>query len=60
MTRRNLHGAVAGARWIKVSGGTRAYVCVDERDTDAIARAESQGFRLHHRRRFFRLQPAAG
>ncbi|BBZ37234.1 hypothetical protein MCNS_02970 [Mycobacterium conspicuum] len=32
-----------------------AYVCVDERDTDAIARAEAQGFRLHHRRRFFRL-----
>jgi N-acetylglutamate synthase len=31
------------------------YVCVDERDTDAIAHAESQGFRLHHRRRYFKL-----
>ncbi len=39
---------------------TPAYVCVDDHDTDAIARAESKGFRLHHRRRFFRLQPAAG
>jgi N-acetylglutamate synthase len=31
------------------------YLCVDERDADAIARAESQGFRLHHRRRYFKL-----
>jgi len=51
---------VTGARWIEVSGDIRAYVCVDERDTDAITGAEAQGFRLHHRRRFFRLQPAAG
>jgi len=34
--------------------GIRAWMTVDERDTDAIARAESQGFRLHHRRRYFR------
>lgn len=41
-------------------GALPAFVCVDERDTDAIARAESQGFRLHHRRWFFRLRPRDG
>jgi hypothetical protein len=40
--------------WAAQRGATRAYVRVGDRDTDAIALAESQGFRLHHRRRHVR------
>jgi N-acetylglutamate synthase len=34
-------------------------VRIDERDAVAVARAEEQGFRLHHRTRYFRLPPGA-
>ena len=40
--------------WAAQRGAARAYVRVGDRDTDAIALAESQGFRLHHRRRHVR------
>lgn len=38
--------------WGASRGATRGYVCVS--DTDTTALAESLGFRLHHRRRYFR------
>jgi len=41
--------------WAAQRGATRAYVRVGDRDTDAIALAESLGFQLHHRRSYFRL-----
>ena len=41
--------------WAAQRGATRAYVRVGDRDTDAIALAESLGFQLHHRRSHFRL-----
>jgi N-acetylglutamate synthase len=57
-----------GTRWVGLSaalraevlawgagrGATRAYVELDDGDTDKIALAESLGFRLHHRRRYVR------
>jgi hypothetical protein len=39
-------------------GATRAWMLVGDRDTDAIAQAASLGFRLHHRRSYFRLGAA--
>jgi N-acetylglutamate synthase len=41
--------------WGARRGATRAYVRVGEREANAIALAESLGFRLHHRRSNFRL-----
>ena len=41
--------------WGAQRGATRAHVRVGDRDTNAIALAESWGFRLHHRRSYFRL-----
>ncbi len=38
-----------------VRAATLDYVRVDDGDTDAIARAESSGFRPHHRRSHFVL-----
>lgn len=63
-------GRPDGTRWIGLSAGldeealaraassgaTRAYVELDDADTDRIALAESLGFRLHHRRRYVRAQ----
>ncbi|SPM29141.1 GNAT family N-acetyltransferase, cg3035/Rv0428c family [Mycobacterium terramassiliense] len=43
--------------WGASRGATRAYVELDDRDTDAIALAASLGFRLHHRRRYIRARP---
>jgi N-acetylglutamate synthase len=39
--------------WGVSRGATRGYVEVGDHDTDKIALAESLGFRLHHRRRYF-------
>jgi N-acetylglutamate synthase len=39
--------------WGVSRGATRGYVAVGDHDTDKIALAESLGFRLHHRRRYF-------
>jgi hypothetical protein len=41
--------------WAGQRGATRAYVRVGDRDANAIALAESLGFRLHHRRSYFPL-----
>lgn len=59
-----------GTRWVGLSapseallvwgahhGATRAYLEVLDDDTDAVRRAESLGFRLHHRRRYFTAWP---
>ncbi len=57
-----------GARWVGLSGAalreelvaqgvTCAYAELGEGDTDTIALAESLGFWLHHRRRYFPLPP---
>lgn len=53
-------GAEAGScevllAWAGQRGATRAYLRVGERDANAIALADSLGFRLHHRRSYFRL-----
>ncbi|MGO9152305.1 GNAT family N-acetyltransferase, cg3035/Rv0428c family [Mycobacterium sp.] len=40
--------------WGAQRGATRAYVRIGDHDTNAIALAESLGFRLHHRRRYVR------
>jgi hypothetical protein len=45
--------------WGARCGAVRAYVRVGEHETDAIAVAESLGFRLHHRSRYFRINPGA-
>jgi N-acetylglutamate synthase len=56
-----------GTRWVGLSevraadvgapqGATRYYVRVAENDTDTTAVAESLGFRLHHRTRYFPAQ----
>ncbi|OBG30592.1 GCN5 family acetyltransferase [Mycobacterium sp. E3198] len=42
--------------WGARGGATRAYVELDDSDTDKIALAESLGFRLHHRRRYVRAR----
>ncbi len=42
--------------WGADRGATRAYVCVP--DTGATGVAESLGFRLHHRRRYFPARPS--
>jgi N-acetylglutamate synthase len=39
--------------WGVRRGATRGYVAVDEHDRDAVTLADSLGFRLHHRRRYF-------
>jgi N-acetylglutamate synthase len=46
--------------WGASRGATRGYVQTGDDDTDAIALAESLGFRLHHRRRYFPAHPGAG
>lgn len=38
--------------WAASRGATRAYVELDDGDTDNIGLAEALGFRLHHRRRY--------
>jgi hypothetical protein len=68
---RDLAGATPDAtRWVGLSaalgeealargasrGATRAYVELDDDDTDKISLAESLGFRLHHRRRYVRVR----
>jgi N-acetylglutamate synthase len=42
--------------WSASRGATRGYLRVDDHDTHAIALAESLGFRLHHRCRYFPVQ----
>ncbi len=63
-------GAPDGTRWVGLSadlreealawaasrGATRAYVELDDGDTDKITLARSLGFRLHHRRRYVRAR----
>jgi hypothetical protein len=41
--------------WGAQRGATRGYVRVGDHDTHAIALAESLGFRLHHRLKYFRV-----
>jgi hypothetical protein len=43
--------------WGARHGATRGYLRIGEHDTDAIALAESLGFRLHHRCRYFPVRP---
>jgi N-acetylglutamate synthase len=44
--------------WGARRGATRGYVEADERDEGATALADSLGFRLHHRRRYFSCRTA--
>jgi N-acetylglutamate synthase len=47
-----------GTRWVRTAdGATRAYLRVAEDDTNATAVAESLGFKLHHRTRYFPVPP---
>ena len=59
-----------GTRWVGLStpseallvwgahhGATRAYIAVAEEDAATAGVAESLGFRLHHRRRYFAARP---
>ncbi|MCV7409764.1 GCN5 family acetyltransferase [Mycobacterium florentinum] len=61
-----------GTRWVGLSapreellaggarrGATRAYLVVAEHDTGTASLAESLGFRLHHRRRYFEVRSSA-
>ena len=61
-------GEPDGTQWVGLSvselraaddqqGATRCYIRIGENDTDAIALAESLGFRLHHRCRYFPVPP---
>jgi N-acetylglutamate synthase len=42
--------------WGALHGATRGYLRVGERDTNATTLAESLGFRLHHRSRYFSVR----